>query len=274
MSAMDHAAAHGRIDELLLEPQRLAELDRSTLPEDVALREHVRACAACRSDLDGWRALQRAVRAAMPDDRVAAASAVEPIALPPSLRAAVLAQARAEPRSQPTLAAPLAIRRRTRLAPLLAVAAALAVVIGSGFVVVDQASRRAAAEAETAALTQALAAVDRVLAEPGHVVVQLNRPEGDTAGSISWSRHDWVVITTALARPAPGQSYLCWLEDGGRSVLVGSMQFAGATAFWVASVDRYATWEITPTTRFVVTLQPDGGEEPSGPTLLEAALGA
>jgi hypothetical protein len=290
MSGMDHAAAHERIGDLLLDPRRLAELDASTAPEDVALREHVAGCATCRAELGSWRDLGAAISSSLPRSTDLARAATEPVELPPSLRATVLAAVRSEPRGtgiarssdaeagqaaggEPTRTThPL--RSRSRLAPLLAMAAALLIVVGSAFVVVDQAGRNAAAESENAALTTALAAVNRVLAEPKHVVVQLHQPDGTSAGSISWSRHDWVVITNALARPAANESYLCWLEDGGKTTLVGSMQFAGDTAFWVASVDKWATWEITATTKFIVTRQPAGGTVPEGSTLLEAALGA
>jgi hypothetical protein len=279
MSAMDHAAAHERIEDLLLDPRRLAALDGSTAPEDVALREHVAGCVTCRSELDAWRQLEGAVRDALPVSNATAdvVAAVEPIDLPPSLRTRVIEGARSEPRTPRAITAPVPIvdRRGPRwIRPVLAMAAALILVVGSGLVVVDQMSKRAAAEAETAALSSALAAVDRVLGAPGHVVVPLHQPDGTTAGSISWSRHDWVVITDAIERPPAGQTYTCWLVEEDGAQLVGSMQFAGETAFWAASVDKWATWEITPTTRFVVTLQQDGINRMSGPTVLEAALGA
>jgi hypothetical protein len=276
MRPMDHAAAHERIEDLLLDPRRLADLEASTAPDDVALREHVAGCAACRADLEGWRALEAAIASSLPRSTDEALAVTEPTELPPSLRATVLAGARSEQKASSSIA--LAVPRRSggpsRLAPLLAMAAALILVVGSAWVVVDQANRRAAAEAENAALTSVLAAVDRVLASPGHVVVQLHQPDGTNAGSISWSRHDWVVITNALARPAAGSTYLCWLVEGDAAQRIGTMQFAGTTAFWVASVDKWATWEIKPTTKFIVTLHPDCGQQPQGPTLLEAALGA
>lgn len=271
MSPMDHAAAHERIEDLLLDPRRLADLDRSTAPDDVALREHVAGCPACRADLDAWRNLEGAIAASLPRSAAEASAATEPTDLPPSLRAAVLAKARSEskaPRSIDTASS----RRAGRLTPLLAIAAALILAVGSAFVVVDQAGKRAAAEAETAALNTALAAVDRVLAAPKYVIVQLQQPDGTVAGSISWSRHDWVVITNALPRPPTGQRYLCWLVEEGSAQLIGEMQFAGDTAFWVASVDNWATWEINATTRFVVTLQPETETRLSGPPVLEAAL--
>lgn len=272
MSAMDHAAAHERIEDLLLDPRRLAALDTSEVPEDVALRDHVESCAACRADLEAWRNLEAAVAESLPRTAREATAATEPIDLPPSLRDTVLAAAGAEPKAPRSIEPPTG-RRSSRLAPLLAMAAALIVVVGSAFVVVDQAGRRAVAEAESAALADALAAVDRVLAEPRHVVVQLHEPDGTTAGSISWSRHDWVVLTKALPRPPAGSTYLCWLVEGDGAQLIGDMEFAGDTAFWAASVDKWATWEIKPTTRFVVTLQPEGTTSLSGPPVLEAALG-
>lgn len=280
MSGMDHAAAHERIEDLLLEPSRLAALETSREPADRALRDHVASCAVCRADLEGWQDLQHRLAVALPGSEGAALAAVEPIEVPPSLRASIVAGVHAEPRrvgnevriAQTPVSAVRA--RASRFAPLLALAASLIVIVGSTALVVDQSNRRATAQAETAALTEAVAAVGRILAEPKHVIVQLHTADGTSAGSISWSRHDWVVITTALAAPAAGQAYLCWLEQDGRSDLVGSMQFAGDTAYWVASVDRWATWEIGPTTKFIVTLQPVDGRQPIGPTLLEAALGA
>ena len=282
MSTMDHAAAHERIEDLLLDPRRLADLDASSAPDDVALREHVAGCAACRADLDAWRTVERAIAASLPRSADEAASATEPTELPPSLRAAVLSRARSEPKGSVVPAsgtgAPVAIdarrARSSRLGPLLALAASLVVIVGSVGLVVDQANRRHVAETETAALTSALGAVNRVLAAPGHVVVQLHDPTGTNAGSISWSRHDWVVITNALAAPPAGQTYTCWLVEGDNAQRIGTMQFAGETAFWVASIDNWATWEIKPTTRFVVTLQPSDTTTLSGSPLLEAGLGA
>ena len=276
ISPMDHAAAHERIEDLLLDPRRLADLDASTEAEDVALRDHVAGCAACRADLDAWRSLEGAISASLPRSATEASAATEPTELPPSLRATVLTKVRSEARD----AAPQSIdtapsRRASRVAPLLAMAAALILLVGgSAVVVLDQAGKRAAAEAETAALMTVMAAVDRVLAEPHHKVVQLNQPDGTSVGSISWSRHDWVVITNALAPPPAGSTYLCWLVEGDSAQLIGDMEFAGDTAFWAASVDKWATWEITPTTRFVVTLQPEGTTRLSSPPVLEAALGA
>jgi hypothetical protein len=285
---MDHAAAHDRIEDLLLEPRRLAALDTSASPQDVALREHVAGCPACAADLEAWRRMQRAVAAAIPtDDPAALAAALDPVELPPSLRTGIIAAihdtdrgderqpatAKARPVAAPP-PEPIAIsaeRQRRRLAPLLALAASFVVLVGAGLVTVDQMGRRSAAEADARELASAIAVVDRMLATD-HKVVALKTTAGAAAGTISWSRHDWVVLTNALGAPAAGQTYLCWLETDGRSLAVGQMEFAGSTAYWVATLDEWKTWEIGPTTTFLVTLEPAGATERSGDPILEARL--
>jgi Anti-sigma-K factor rskA len=273
MTHMDHPAAHDRIEDLLLEPTRLAGLDASMTPEDVALRDHVAGCAACRADLEGWRALQQSLTEALPASEAAARTAVQPIELPPSLRAATIdAIRRPQPRSVVTVLRP--VRERPRLVAWLSLAASIVVLAGAGLVTVDQVSQRAAADAEAVSLTSALSAVDRVLAEPDHRAVALHTPAGASAGSISWSSHDLVVLTTALSAPAAGQSYRCWLEDDGTSVPIGWMDFAGQTAYWIGTLDEWATFQIGPSTRFVVTLEPAGGTTKTGADVLSADLGS
>ena len=290
---MDHAAAHERIEDLLLDPSALAALESSVAGQDAALREHVAGCAACRADLEGWRHLQRTIASSLPGTAADAILAVDPIDLPPALRAAVAGAIRSDARDQRLLdsdpgrshqtgalpsIAPVAPRpvapRPSRVLSLLGVAAVLVALVGSIGITIDQASRRSAAEADAHALSVALAAVDRILAEPSRRVVALRTATGDPAGTISWSRHDWVVITSALSRPPDGQTYRCWLEANGQSVPVGAMDFAGSTAWWVASLDEWKTWEIGPTTRFVVTLEVSGGASRTGQALLSAALGS
>lgn len=286
MSQMDHAAAHERIADLLLEPARLAGLDRSADPDDIALREHLATCPSCRSDLESWRRLGRAVGQALPSDAAAATEVVEPIDAPPSLRARVIGAvhdaAQDGAAHEGGVRAPVSLETRRvgavergarRLAPWLGVAASLIVIVGASWITLDQASLRGRAEAEATALTNIVAAVDRVLAAP-HKIVELRHPDGVSAGSISWSRHDWVVLTTALTEPAADQRYKCWLVEADRSVLVGQMFFAGGTAYWIGSLDEWATWEIGPETQFVVTLEPAGGQDRTGTPVLSADLGS
>ena len=287
MSQIDHAAAHERIQDLLLEPARLAALDRSGEPDDVALREHLTTCPDCRADLESWRRLGRAIGDSLSADATRATEAVEPIDAPPSLRARVIgavhdaaqegaareggiaAQVSLDARRSGSVAR----RRANRLAPRLGLAASLVVIVGASWITLDQANLRAAADAEATELTNIVAAVDRVLATD-HKIVELRHPDGVSAGSISWSRHDWVVLTTALAEPPAEQRFKCWLEDADRSVMVGQMQFAGDTAYWVGSLDEWATWEIGPETQFVVTLEAVDAQARTGTAILSADLGS
>jgi Anti-sigma-K factor rskA len=281
MTAMDHGAAHERIEELLLEPARLAGLDSSRAPEDLALREHLAGCPTCRADLEGWARLQAALSDALPGAAAEAGAALEPMEPPASLRARVLSAVRAE---APTEAASLArvpmaeTRRRAWFvqpgAAWLGLAAALVVMVVGAGVLLNQAARLAAEQARVENLGEAVAAVDRILAEPGHRIVALKTQAGADAGSISWSRHDWVVLTSALGEPTADQRYTCWLENGSKSFRVGVMEFAGQTAYWVATVDNWKTWEIDASTRFVVSLEPVGAQTRTGGVVLQAALGA
>jgi hypothetical protein len=283
MSQMDHGAAHERIVDLLLEPARLAAFDRSGTPEDVALREHLATCRDCREDLEAWRRLGRAVGQALPRDAAAASEAVEPIETPPSLRARVVGAVHAAALEGAArdggLAAPVSLasrreraaRRARRFAPWLGLAASVAVIVGASWITLDQARLRTDAQRDAATLTEVVATMDRVLADD-HRVVGLQARDGSSAGSISWSRHDWVVLTSALAEPAAEQRYLCWLEDGDRSVAVGQMEFIGGTAYWVAAVDDWQTWEIGPTTQFVVSLESGEPASRTGEIVLSADL--
>lgn len=269
MSPMDHAAAHERVEDLLLEPARLEALDASSAPEDVALRQHLDGCPACRSDLESWRQVQRHVADALPASTEAVRD-VEPVEVPPSLRTRVLAAVQSGERPLAPIAMDGPARSRAR-APWLALAASLVLLVGSAVLTLDQIAQRASADAEAHALATLVAAVDGVLAAD-HRIVALRQPDGSAAGSISWSRHDWVVLTDALTEPPAHQRYKCWLEDGEKSVSVGLMEFAGGTAYWVETLDDWATWEIGPNTEFVVSLEAADAQWRSGPIVLSADL--
>ena len=274
MSGMDHAAAHEQIEDLILEPARMRALETSTAPDDVALLDHVAGCSACRADLEGWADVRRRLAGALPNTAESARSAVEPIDLPPSLRTRVITAVRGSAPTadlDPVTNEGGRLRFRGRLGAWAALAASIVVIVGATAITLGQLSQRATAEANARDLAAAIAVVDRMLATE-HKVVELQTASGIPAGTISWSRHDWVVLTSALVEPARDQEYLCWLETAGRSVLIGRMEFAGATAYWVASLDEWQTWEIDSTTRFIVTLEPRGASRPSGAPILEARL--
>ena len=282
MTAMDHGSAHERIEDLLLEPARLAALASSRTPDDVALREHLAGCPACRADLESWAGLQAAVADALPSSLADASAAVQPLEPPPSLRTRVLTSVRSASAEASLAPVPMARERprwvafRAPRTAWLGLAAALVVIVVGAGVLVDQTGRLSNAQEEVEGLAGAMAAVDRVLSEPQHRVVALTTPAGAAGGSISWTRHDLVVLSTALTAPRPGEIYRCWLSNDGKGWAIGKMYFAGGTAFWVGSVDEWASFEIGPSTLFRVSLEPPGANPArrSGPIVLEAALGA
>jgi hypothetical protein len=306
---MDHAGAHERIADLALEPDRLASLATSPAPEDIALREHLARCGECRTELDAWLRLHGSLDDALggsapgptgagrdlPTAARAAAASVTPVPPPDELRGRVLAAVRGTSIAAPAVAGAGGSRptgvdgrsgtgglRRLRgslairaVGWLAAAAAAIAIVIGAGLLR-DRDARLQASTGQAAALAEVVATVDRVLAAPGHRVASLNEPDGDAAGSIAWTQHDLVVLTAALAAPAQGQVYRCWLNDSGKAWAVGVMEFAGDTGYWVGTLDEWASWEIGPEALFRVSLEPAGADPThrSGPIVLEAALGS
>jgi len=290
MTRLSHAEAHELLADLALDP---GAFDRLGPADSDPLSAHVAGCAACRANVEAWRRTQARLadaRGPVHDRTDLADLAVdEPIAAPDGLRDAVLAAIHsgeapsAAPATPlpPVVSAPLARasggRRWRPMAPLgrpaLALVAVLAIAVVGGGVFVDQAIRLDQARQDTAALESVTATVDRILRDPQHSVVDLRAPEGQVEGSLSWSSHDIVVLTTALEPPPAGREYRCWIERNGSRSRVGTMWFAAGTAFWSGSLDEWATTTIEAGGTFGVSLEPT--DAPGGnPAVLAADLGS
>ncbi len=306
MIPLEHAEAHERLADLALEPDGLVGLeDGGGLDEggaragglDDPLRAHVRTCEACRTEIDAWRRTQAALDAARepmpgegPGGRTSIADLVagERFAAPASIRATLRASIGATgerpaapdpvPATRPAgLEAPevprVPARSNSRRAlPWLGLAAALVLVVAGAGVLVQRNADLDAARREASALEAVAATVDRILREPEHWVVELRTADGTANGTLSWSNHDLVVLTTALAAPPPDEVYRCWVERDGRRAPVGRMVFAGGTAFWVGSVDDWATVTLDPGGTFGISLEPAAAPE-GNPPVLAATLG-
>ena len=284
---MDHAEAHERIADLALDRAALQRL-RDGTPEVRAFLDHVAGCPACTADLRATRSLDRGLRDALAE--VGDVTAIAPINLPESLREAVLDAARREPApgasSSPmastTPRASTAAPRRWALVLLRlsgsqwAAALAAAVVIAVVGGLTGRALTPAPEGRPDASMVAAVATLDRVLAAPDHHLATLRTPAGTASGSVAWSSQDFVVLTSALSTPAPDQVYRCWLQWAGEWTAVGSMEFAGTTAYWAGSVGDWASLLGDPATRFVVTAEAPGpvGTAPAGAVLLQAAIGS
>jgi hypothetical protein len=279
---MDHAEARARLSDLALEPTRLRRFDHAGDSDAVELREHLAACDDCRTELEAWRstiiALDTAVGTPPADGAQQAGSLRElaatgaSVTLPPGLRARTLALALERPVAPsvpPSPASPvvsIASRRRTlRPAAWLAIAAAVVVVIAGGVLVVDRTRQLDQSRSDLAALQKVTAGLGRVLEDPGHRVAILTTSAGATGGSVSWSPSQGyvVVLASTLQDPPAGQTYRCFVTQGGTSVAVGEMWFSGSLAYWVGSLDSWGVAE--PGSHFSVILEPAGAGS-NGPT--------
>lgn len=280
---MDHASAHERIADLALETGGFERLESSRAAEDRALMDHIHGCDACQADVVASRALSDGLRLALADLPMAAS--VEPISAPEALRVAILdaahrereARGRVPARALPAPSAPARPRRawldwsRPRWAAGLAAALTIALL---GGVAGSQWGLSQGNGGDS--VVEVVATLNRVLAADTHRVVPLRTASGAAAGSVAWSRQDFVVLASTLTKPAAGRTYRCWLRWAGVSTAIGTMKFAGDTAYWSGSVGDWAAVAFESGTQFIVTLEADGDTVPSSPTtpaVLVADLG-
>jgi hypothetical protein len=279
---MDHAEAHERIADLALEPSDLEAMLASEAPDDRALAEHVAGCATCRGELEAWQGVHRTLAGALHNVEPGARLDVEPIEPDDELRARILGLARPalggperQPQRQPEGLARMsvAISRARNWSPFLGLAAALVVAIAGTFLLAGPGQSLLHTVDEARALSGVVASVNRILAEPDHEVAILKTTSGQTGGSVAWSSRDLVVLTAALSSPGQGQTYRCWLVKPDGETLIGKMDFAGTTAYWVGSLDDWASISLDPGAHFIVSLEPtDGPSTRTGSIVLEAEL--
>lgn len=305
MTPLAHSEAHERLADLALEPAALSGLLRRMgrgADADVdPLVGHVLSCAICQAEVEEWQRLHATVMEALAGAdgpwQLADLARDAPAGPPASLRASVAALAtprastgevarREEHAGQehpdegriaerpPILSiAPrrsFGFRPALRLLPLVAV---LTVVTVSGGLLVDKSRQLDQATADTVALANVTAALDRVIVDPGHRAVELRSGDGSVGGSVAWSSHDLVVLSTALAPPPAGTVYRCWIERDGERAPIGRMFFAGGTSYWTGSLDEWATTSLTAGSRFGISLEPASGSV-GNPAILAGELGA
>ncbi len=280
---LDHAAAHEWIADLALVPGAIEAALASPAEQNQALADHVAGCERCQADIGAWRAVQRTVGGALRATAPGQRRDLEPIEAGAELRRAVLQAARDDrtrsarssrgttERTRPAFGLQLPAFRVPSL--VLGLAAALVIAIGGTLLLAGPATDVAHQLAESRALSGVVASVDRILADPEHRSVSLRDTSGRDAGTVSWSSHDLVVLTAAIDAPATGKVYRCWLSGPKGDTAIGSMEFAGGTAYWVGSLDDWASISLTPGTAFYVTLE-DGASGPTrtGPVVLEGEL--
>ena len=280
---MEHAEAHERLADLALEPHVLASLEGDPSTEATELRAHLERCPTCRTEFDGWRRTQAAIRSALeepdPNDPSSLESWVDsgPLRAPGSLRTEVAEVPRRErsSRSLSTVGSPAgdagaAARGSTRWLrglAALATAAAIVLAVGVGFVASDQARQADIGRQETGELAELATWTSRILSDPDHVSFALVGLDGAPAGSAAWSGDEYVITTTALAAPAPGTEYRCWIRRGGDRTPIGVMRFTAGTAYWWGRVQvERGYWRLGG--QLGVSIETVGAHGDSAPILL------
>jgi hypothetical protein len=274
---IDHAAAHERIADLALEPGGLDRALGDGQEIDRELADHVATCERCTADVATWRGVQGTLTSALRRTAAGQRSDLEPIEASAELRRRVTTAAAAEPRkpaadrpgSKPLFVIPGGGIGST----VVGLAAALIVAVAGTLLLAGPATNVMRTIDEARGLTEVVAAVDRILTADRHVTVALQATDGSAAGTVSWTRHDLVVLTSALTTPATGSTYRCWLVGDGQDTSIGAMEFAGGTAYWVGSLDDWASISFAPGTRFLVTLENGpAGSTRTGPTVLQTTF--
>jgi hypothetical protein len=237
---MDHAEVRERLESALLSPGKLHTLESDMTPEGEQLREHLASCAACSSELRALRETGAFLAAAAPDD----------LGPRPEVRQALLQAiretgvARGTPSTRETRGtrdAPVrrlsdwAVRRPAWLALGAVVVAAVLLVAAA----ITYNAQRETVERETRELAAVTAATDRVLREPDRQTVVLHDRSGRAAGTIVYSRasRELVVVSDALATPAGGERYDCYVERSGSRRNIGWMHFSSGLAYWAGRVE-------------------------------------
>src|SRR3989337_69242 len=212
---MDHAEARERLADALLAPRdgglEAALADPSAT--GLELRAHLAACAPCSRELDALRAMGALLATAAPDS----------LAAPPSLRERVMA---AVGETGAPAAAPIPLRPRRRLLPLVAAMAAVVVLVA-------------------------------VLAGPAFVRIDLAGPGGSGSVLIGSSSGRLVAFSSTLPALPAGLRYECFIERGGVRTWIGWMHWSADLAYWSGPVSGIALpWR--PGDRFLVTEGRDG----------------
>lgn len=254
---MDHAEVLDRLDAAFVGPGKLWSIDEDRTDEGVALRGHLAACPACRTEHEALLATAAAL----------AAGAPESLRPPDGARERMLDRVRelGTPRGGGRSATPAAriipLRRRPRAGVLAGLAAAAVIVLliagaALGRLVVPGGE---AAQDEVTQLVAAASKMDAVLGQPDHRQARLATRSATDGGSVlvSADRHWLVVVSSALASPPQDHWYGCYLERDGQRYQLGWMQFAERLAYWAGPVEGPPDLG-RPGDRFVVMVEPSG----------------
>ena len=243
---MNHAEVRERLADALLSPRdgglEAAVADASAT--GVELRAHLAACAPCSRELDALRAIGALLVVAAPDTLSASAAVRERV-----MTAVGEVDAPA--------AAPIPLRPRRRVLPLVAAMAAVVVLVAGlagGLALVGQ---RQEADQQVAELRELMAGTQAILADPASVRLDLAGPGGSGSVLIGPTSGRLVALSSTLPALPAGERYECYVERGGVRTWIGWMHWSAGIAYWSGSVSGIALpWR--PGDRFLVTKGRDG----------------
>ncbi len=282
---MDHAEAHERIADLILEPQALRAFDDDPSPTSVALRAHVEKCDECRTELDSWRDTHGIILSVVEEDLegepVAALATAENVLRPPiALRTAVASIPSSQPRGAHgveseirTDATPSRRRRAWSRLAVVAVAASVVIAVGAVAIAADQTRRVDQQRRYIGELVELTGSVLYVLKDTSHASTVLFDPAGAPGGTALWSTDEIVVMASDLKQPAAGLEYRCWVERDGIRTAIGVMQVGAGMAYWWGELGDDGEVVNQAGGQIGVSLEPIGGSG-GGPPLLVGALPA
>jgi len=292
---MDHTEVREILEDAAIEPEGLSRLMAGDTPTASLVAGHLAGCADCAEELERLRRsvglIRPAVRAVPPAElRDRTLAYVAAVGRPRGAQVTgtgAVAAARGDrgraPEELPgagsgaaTGPGPIALRRPSRLAPLLAMAAAIALALTGGAFVANSSRdgelKLQAAEIE--ALGDVARGTLRLDQQPDvRRVVLAGTGSGATAISgemiYSVASAELVAVAEGLPPAAAGHEYRCWVEQDGVRTPIGKMFFGGSIAYWVGPVPTIAT--VGPSARFGVSLVELGGTGGLGDQVLSGS---
>lgn len=238
---MDHAEVLDRLDAAFVGPGKLWTVEGDGTDEGVALREHLAACAACRTEYEALLATAAVLAAGAPDSLRPPAEARDRLLT----RVHELGTPRlgaAQGAGRGAVVVPFARPRRRPRGVLAGLAVAASIVLFAVGAAVGHFAFPATESAsdEISHLASLTGTIDWVLGQPEHRTARLQTPSMTDGGTVlvSADRKWVVVISDALHKPAQGERFGCFVERDGQRTQIGWMQFSDELAYWDGEVSK------------------------------------
>ena len=282
---MEHADVREALEVAAVEPGGLARLAAGDTTEAAVIAGHLAGCADCMDELTRLRRADMLLRPALassapPELRARTLAYVRSVgrdrrpvaeALPVSAPTRPAAPAPAAPGPEPIRSPmPAWTQRSRRAAWPAAVAAALVIGLGGGFLAAGSGAPPNPSDAAVA-LTEVSRASSTLLAAPDAARIVLADSTGAVRGSliVAPTSRRMVAVAVDLPDPGAGREYRCWVEVAGNRTALGTMWLTGDVAWWTGPAALPPN--LGPGARFGVSLVTIGSGVP-GDAVLTGSL--